>query len=121
MVEKYVSVRSKLDSKVFTPYGISATFIKKITPVYNSRGELDSVTTSTGTINIVPYNLVANRQSYEKFGNLNEGDLDAAVRYDTDINIDDEVVLNNVNYKVKQLNEEYLKEIVVKILRLTKG
>lgn len=121
MVEKYVSVRSKLDTKVFTPYGISVTFKKKSTPVYNSRGELSSETTTESTLLIVPYNLMADRQSYQKFGQLDEGDFDAAVRYDTDISIDDEVTFNGVDYKVKEIGEEYLKEIVVIIIRLTKG
>ena len=121
MVEKYVSVRNKLDAKVFSPYGISVTFKKKSSPVYNSRGEESSVTTTSSTFLIVPYNVMADRQSFEKFGNLNEGDFDAAVRYDTDISIDDEVTFNGVDYKVKEIGEEYLKEIVVIIIRLTKG
>ena len=121
MVEKYISVRAKLDSKVFTPYGQSCTFISKSAPVYNSRGELESETNSTGTLVIVPYNYMGDKLSYQQFGDLNEGDFDAAVRYDTTIALNDEVVFKGDNYKVKEIAEEDLKEIVVKIIRFAKA
>ena len=121
MVEKYVSVRNKLDSKVFIPYGKTVTFISKSSPTYNIRGELDTETSTSSDLAIVPYNLVTNRQSFEKFGPLEEGDFDAAVRYDTVINVDDEIVLDTIYYKVKEIAEEHLKEIVVIIIRLIKA
>ena len=121
MVEKYVTVRNKLDSKVFNIYGQSVTLKSKSSPSYNDRGELDSETSTESTILMVPYNLFSNRQTYQKFGNLNEGDFDAAIRYDVTINVDDEIDFRGTDYRVKEINEEYLKEKVVTIIRLTKG
>lgn len=121
MVEKYVSVRAKLDNKVFGKFGITATFISKDSPVYNNRGEEESATETTSTIVIVPYNIIENKQSYQKFGNLDEGDYDGAVRYDSVVKIDDVIVLDGIDYKIKLINKEKLKETVVIILRLTKG
>ncbi len=121
MVEKYESVRNKLDVKVFGKFGKSVTFISKSSPVYNVWGDEESVTNTETSLIIVPYNLMSKRQSYEKFGQMNEGDFDAAVRYDTTIAVDNELVFNGVNYKVKEIGEEYLKELVVIIIRLTKG
>ena len=121
MAEKYESVRNKLDIKVFAKFGKTVTFITKSSPTYNSRGELISETATSSDLVIVPYNFVGNRQTYEKFGNMEEGEFDAAVRWDTTIAVDDEITFNSVNYKVKEIAEEYLKEIVVIIIRLTKG
>lgn len=121
MVELYEKVRTKLENKIFSRLGKSVTLIKKSTPVYNSRGEQDSVTTTSSTISCVPYNIVDKRQSYQKFGELEEGDMDIALPYTVTVNIDDELTIESVNYVIKAIELNYLPENVVTIVRVTKA
>jgi hypothetical protein len=120
MVEKYVSVREKLDKKVFTPYGQTVTFKSRSSPIYNSRGEEESVTETESQVSIVPYGVVAKRLSYQAFGDLAEGEMDAAVRYDVVVNEKDIFTIDGVDYKVVLVSENPLKENVVTIVRLAK-
>lgn len=120
MVEKYVQIRDKLERKLFSVYGKEVTLKKKGTPILNSRDEVESYTYTESTIKIVPYNLIADAESFQDFGTVNEGDMDAAVSYDTDIAIQDQIVMEGVTYTIKAVNENYLPENVVFIIRLTK-
>jgi len=120
MTEEYQQVRDDLDIDIFAPYGKSVTFIKKSHPTYNTRGELESETETSSTQIIVPYNIGFKVQSHQAFGNLNEGEMDAACRYDLDVAIDDVFVLETERFKVKRIERNYLPENVVTIIRLTK-
>ena len=111
------SLRAKLDAKIFTPYGMSTTWKDK-TATFNVRGEEGTPTYSESTIVSVPYNTVSGRQSYEVFGALKEGETDAAVKYTVDIDVDDILVIDSINWIVKQVNKNYLTANVVTIVRL---
>lgn len=117
---EYIQVRQDLDVDIFTPYGKTVTFIKKSTPIYNTRGEIENVTNTSTSATIVPYNINFNRQSHQSFGSLSEGNMDAAVRYDVNVDIDDVFVIDAVNWRVKLVERNYLPENVVTIVRLSK-
>jgi SPP1 family predicted phage head-tail adaptor len=120
MVEKYVTIRNKLDKKIFIPYGKTVTFKSRGSPTYNSRGEVEAETYTTTSIPIVPYNIIDANQSYEAFGNLEAGDLDAAVPYNVSVAIDDVITMEGTDYRIKAIEKNYLPENVVTIIRITK-
>lgn len=113
------ALRVKLENKVFTPYGKTVTW-KQATKVLNSRGELSSTSYASSTTIIVPYNIIDKSQSYEKFGTLNSGEMDAAVRYTIAVDIDDQFVIESENWIVKNVEKNYLPDNVVTIVRLAK-
>lgn len=113
------ALRTKLQDKVFTPYGKAVT-LKTATPSYNDRGEVSSTSYVTSNITIVPYNIVANRQSHENFGSIQEGEMDAAVPYSVTLSVDDIIVIEEENHIVKYIEYNYLPENVVTIIRLAK-
>lgn len=117
-----VALRTKLQNKIFTPFGTSVTFINKLSPTYNIRGEEESYLASTSLVQIVPYNVFTKSQTYESFGTINPGEMDAAVPYDTTVNIGTLFVLNNIGWEVKALQPNYLPgdQNVVTILRLAR-
>lgn len=117
---EYDDVRTDLDDFIFTPYGKTVTFISKSSPIYNTRGELENVTNTSSSVTIVPYNIAFKRQSHQAFGDLNEGDMDAAVRYSVTVEIDDVFTIDSINWRVKLIEKNYLPENVVTIVRLTK-
>ena len=120
MVTKQDQIRDKLEKRLFSLYGKSVTLINKTSPIYNSRGEIDSDTSNGVSILIVPYNIVNRRQSHEAFGKLEEGETDAAVPYDTVIDVDDTLDMEGDTWIVKQIEENYLPGNVVTIIRMVK-
>lgn len=113
-------IRDTLQTKVFDAFGKSVTLISKSAPVYNDREELENETETNSTITIVPYNIIDKRQTYERFGNLEEGDMDAAVPYSIVVNIDDEMLIESERWFIKEIAPNYLPDNVVTIIRLTK-
>ena len=111
-------IRVKLQSKLFNQIAKSVTFIKITQPTYNTRGELESYLQSTSSLSIVPYNLIEESRSYQPFGVLNAGQFDAAVPYGTDINKEDQIVMESVTYSIVNVDPNYLPDNVVTIIRL---
>lgn len=120
MVSKQELIRTKLQTKVFDVIGKTVTLISKSSPTYNTRGELESSTTANSSITIVPYNIFTERESYQRFGDLEEGDLDAAIPYTVTVNKDDVITMEGQNYTIKDIEQNYLPDNVVTIVRLTK-
>ena len=118
---KQDSIRTKLENKVFSVYGKIVTFISKVSPTYDIRGDIVAYgTDSTSETAIVPYNIISNSQTYEAFGALNSGDMDAAVRYSLSIKLDDIFVIDSTRYLIKNIQPNYLPDNVVSIVRLVK-
>jgi hypothetical protein len=117
----YVSIRTKLQNKIFDKFSSTVTFINRVSPTYNTRGETEDVTTSTSSVQIVPYDVFAKRQTYEGFGTLNPGDMDAAVPYDTVVDVGTTFVFDSIGWEVKAIQKNYLSgQNIVTILRLAK-
>ena len=113
-------IRSDLATELFAVIGKSVTLKSKSTPVYNNRGEEESQTFTNSNIIIIPYNLVDGRQSFEPFGDLQEGETDAAVPYTVTIKVDDIIVMEGDNWVVKDVSFNYLPDNVVTIIRMVK-
>ena len=114
-------IRTKLENKVFGLFGKNVVYISKTAPTTDIRGEIVAYGTDvTSSTSIVPYNIISQRQVYEAFGAQKEGEMDAAVRYDFTVKIDDLFVIDSVNYLIKQIEYNYLPDNVVTIVRLAK-
>lgn len=120
MVSDQTRFRTKLQSKLFNRIGKSVTFKSRSSVSYNDRNEADSESWSTSTITIVPYSIIAKEQNYQPFGNLEAGELDAAVLYTVTVAIDDIMTIESVDYRVKRIEPNWLPDNVVTIVRLAK-
>lgn len=114
------TIRQKLQTKVFERFGITATFINKSSPTYNNRGEIEDYTETSSQNYIVPYNIFNDTQTYQEFGNLNEGEMDAAVPHDVSLSIDDEITFKGETWLVKNIQPNYLPNNVVTIIRIVR-
>ena len=113
-------IREDLDVEVFQEFGKSVTLIRQGEPTLNERGEIESTQDTRSNITAVPYNIIETRGSSQPFGELQEGDLDMAVRYDQSIDVGDKVIIEGVTYKVREVSKNFLPENVVTIVRLTR-
>jgi hypothetical protein len=120
VADKYELVRTKLQNKIFTPYGIAVDRTRLTSPVENIRGEIEDGTPVVIPIDIVPYSIFSDRESNLKFGDISEGDLDFATQYDTDILLKDSFIFEGNTYNITQIEPSYLKEKVVQVFRATK-
>lgn len=114
------ALRKRLQSRLFDRVGKTVTLKKRLPPTYNTRGEIENESFESVSIVIVPYNTVSTRQTYQGFGNLNEGDFDAGIPYDVEISIDDQIILDSITYRVKEIAPHFLPENIVTIVRLSK-
>ena len=116
-------IRTKLDKKIFQSTTFdpkTVTIIKKSSPVYNDRDEIESYTNAETETDAVPYDLVTGRKNVTGWATLKEGDGSIAMRYSVDIDVGDIVVIDSVNYDVITLDPNLLPESVVKIVTLSK-
>lgn len=121
MVEKFEQIRAKLQNKLFSVYGKNVILKNPDTPTLNSRGEVESTTYTTyPDIKVVPYDIVSDKHTLESFGELQEGEMDIAVPYDTPVQDDSIFVIESVEYKVIRIGRNWLPENVVFIVRVSK-
>lgn len=116
-------IRTKLQQKLFsTGAGLAntATLIKKSSPIYNTRGEEEDYTAVEVDIKIIPYNLMYHTQTYQAFGQLSEGQFDAAIPYDVDIEKGDKIELDSEVYFVINIEQNLLPGNVVTIARFSR-
>lgn len=113
-------IRTKLQSKAFGRLGKSVTFKSKSSPTYNNRGDELSATYTDSTITIIPYDLTNAAESQEVFGNVQAGDMAAAIPYTVTVNVGDRIVMETLTWEVKEVNLNYLPGNVVSIVRMSR-
>ena len=112
--------RSALQRTIFDRLGKTVTFKSRTSTSYNSRGEQEAETFTTTSVVCVPYSVISNTQSYEPFGNLESGDIDAAFPYTVSIDVDDVLTLESVDYRVKVIDKTYGPGHIATIARLAR-
>jgi hypothetical protein len=112
-------VRQRLQDKLFSQYGKTATLRTRGTPTYNERGDITTDSISTSSITVVPYD-VTSRKEYERFSEFRPGEVAMAVPYTVSLTPGDEIVLESVTYDIKEVIPNYLVDNVVSIIRCAK-
>lgn len=116
-------IRAKLDKKIFQSEVFdpkTVTISSQTSASYNEEDELVSNAVSQGTTVAVPYDLIQNRFSANPWGLVKEGESQIAFRYNTVIDVNDIVTIESINYKVVDIDPNYLKDPVVKICTLSR-
>lgn len=116
-------MRTKLDKKIFNSASFSpkeVTVTKKTVPVYNEEDEIESYTESVTETIGVPYALVQGKYSPQPWGLVTEGESEIALRYSVDVDVEDIITIESIDYKVVELDPNYLPESVVKICLLSR-
>jgi hypothetical protein len=113
-------IRTDLATEVFDAFGKTVSFINKSTPIYNTWGEIEGWTETTSQIVVVPYDILWDRKSPQKFGELKEGEMSMAVKYDQTVAKGDVFILDSDRFTVVEVNKNYLPDNVVTILRLAR-
>jgi len=111
-------IRDDLDQEVFNVFGKVVTLNSLSSPTYNERGEQEDVVNSQTTVTIVPYNINDRELAQEQWGDVEDGDMEAAIRYDVAVNINDYFLIEGVNWKIASISPNYLPDNVATIALL---
>jgi hypothetical protein len=114
------NVKAKIDTKVFTALGSTATLQSKSSQTVDAWGDATPTYGTSASIVVVPWRHVFNKENFEAFGDLEKGDVDLAVKSEQSIEVDDRLTWNAKIYKVKVVEYYTLKDVLlVKAVRLS--
>lgn len=112
-MSKLDKIRTKIANKVFNKIGSTATLYSVQSSTIDKWGDATTTYSSGTSITIVPYNIISSRVSFEKFGDLKDGELDIVYSYDTSISPEDKITFDGVDYRVMQIEKYYYSDGVL--------
>lgn len=116
----YNSIRTQLTNRLFTPYAKTVILKSAGTPSENDRGEPIAGSYTESSISLIDYNITNQSKTREQFGNFLAGDRLAAVPYNVSVNVDDIIVIRSVDYRVVEVRQPELVDVVVNLVQLRK-
>lgn len=116
------SIRNKIGNKVFAGLGSTVVlYSDNVSGSVDKWGDKTASYTLVGSVTAVPWNLFSERESFQPFGTMDEGDLDMAFKYNQTLAIGYRAVVFGKNYLITQVEEfPLLDGNLVKIARLRK-
>ena len=99
------SIQNKLLTKVFNKIGSVATHYPYSSQTTDKWGDSTITYGTSESITYVPYNFISKNKTYEPFGDLKEGELDAVFKHDATLTVRDKLVIDNTTYYVKQIEK----------------
>jgi len=114
-------VQNKLATKVFAKLGSTVGQEAWVSSVEDKWGDTTPTYASSVDITVVPYNLIKSAESFHSFGDLQSGEVDVVVPYDTTVSKKDRLTFKTVPYLVKE-HEDYiiLDGVAAYVIRLAK-
>lgn len=115
------SLRVKIENKIFSNLGSSCLVASVTTSSIDQYGDASYTNPTAVSATFVPWNLIDPRRSYQAFGDLQEGEMDAAFRYTQDLAIGYVVTFGSTDYLVNEIEEFVIQNgALVKVARLRK-
>ena len=113
------SIRNKISNKLFSGLGSTATIYNLSSDSLDKWGDSTKTYSSGTSITVVPWGFMYQKEEHNPFGDLQKGEMDVAVPYDTTVSADDKIVYDSKTYKVKDVEKFTLKDaLLVMALRL---
>jgi hypothetical protein len=113
------SIRSKIEAKIFVNLGSTAIRSSLIVGSNDKWGDRSDSYASSESITIVPWGYLYTGEEFFDFGDMEEGEVDIAVRYSQALNVGDKLTWNTKFYKVKDVEHYIVKDAnLVKVARL---
>lgn len=114
-------LRNKIENKVFTNLGSSCLVSSETVSSLDKWGDATLNSPSGVSVVFVPWSVFDSRESFQSFGDLQEGDLDCAFKHDQSLEVGYVVTFDGVSYKVSNVEKFYLQDsVLVKVARLRK-
>lgn len=97
----------------------SIKFPITITPVARTKGDFGGYESTTETksssriVDSVPSDYLKDRVSFQKFGDLKEGEVRMLIRDDETIDTTDQVTFESKNYNIRTINPIAFNEVII--------
>ena len=116
------SIRNKINTKVFNGLGSIVTLYSVASSTAVDKwGDATAAYTLIGSVSAVPWNLLSDREGFQPFGELSEGDVDMAFKYDQSLEQGYKATVMGKDYVISVVEEFPIKDgNLVKIARLRK-
>lgn len=116
------SIQNRIDSKIFTRLGSTATRSAYLSGSTDEWGDETPTYDTAESITVVPYSYIESRQEYQPFGSLNDGETMIALKYDQSLSINDKFIWDSKTWIVKEIEEFPLaNENVLKVALLAES
>lgn len=111
------SIKRTLQSSIFNALGSSVQIHKRndSSTLTNIYGEDEVVYDSPSTVTGVPYSQLSSR-SWETQGDSENADLEIVFPHDTDVDFDDKITFDGVDYKIVDIEKYPLQDTNLAIL-----
>lgn len=122
MVFDLVAAQEKVNTRLFDNIGTTVVLSAYTQTSTNDYGdELASYATASSIV-AVPYSLMAKRNNYQQFGDMQEGEMDIVFKYNQTIKLKDKLSIFGVDYVVKSVEEFPIANgLLAKVARITKN
>jgi len=115
-------VRNKIENKIFTRLGSTATRYPYSKQTLDKWGDGTITYTATESITVVPYDYLTKKTDYTVFGDVQAGDLLMAFKYGQALDEKDKIVYDSKTLFVRQIENYNLSDgVIVKIARLVES
>ncbi len=101
-MSKLTDLQDKIKNKIFDIVGSSATLERLASSSTNKWGDMTPTYSSPVTITVVPYNTITNDETFQAFGDLQSGETDMILSFDTSFSVKDKLTFDSVVYLIKQ-------------------
>lgn len=99
------SLRTKIQNKIFNKIGTTGSIETISSSTIDKWGDVTLTYATSTALQIVPYNLIDNRDNYLPFGDLGEKETDAVIPYDTTFTRDARVTFDSQSYKIVEMEK----------------
>jgi hypothetical protein len=116
-------LRDTIAESVFTDEIASSATLSSLTaPSTDKWGDEQSAYGTGATISIIPFQYIGNRLNYQPFGDLQEGQMDCVVAYNTAVGVRDKLTWQGEDYLVTEMDKSAFLGggLVVQIIRFTR-
>lgn len=105
MAQSLSSIRNKLDVKIFSAFGSSATRYALDSETIDKWGDATTTYAAGTSIVAIPYDYIVSRLSYQPFGDLQENEVAIIVDYAQTIAESDKITYKGVDYLVTEIED----------------
>ncbi len=113
------SIQSKINNKIFDRLGSSVNRTPYASQTLSKWGDSTITYDSPETIKAIPYSEIDKRKEEQPFGELQEGEVIMAFKWNQSINEKDKIAFDSKNFLVRQVEKFPLQDgFIVKIVFL---
>lgn len=113
-------IQEKIETKIFVELGSTVVRSPYLSSSTSKWGDADITYDSNQNITAIPYNLIANREDFQPFGDMDDGDVIMAFRYNQSLSTRDKITFDSKTYLIKQIEKIPLNDVfLIQLARMS--